>query len=458
MDEFLHVMRESGARCVLSHHKAAYPQNTVYVNLMKMKTLRRSLEESDISPKAVLERICVALDVDITPGKTLLAIDEIQESSNTLTSLKFFSEDLPELAVIAAGSLLGLAVGRSKNGEEEEGDDVGEAESPNEARGSFPVGKVNFLDVSPMSFTEFVRASGKRRLAALLDEGEPGRVMPYAQDLKNLLKRYLVVGGMPEVVSTYVETGDVRAVRETQEEILAAYDSDFVKHAPVAMLPKIRLLWHAIPSQLAKENKKFVYTALKSGARAREYESALQWLDDAGMVKQVFRVGTPRLPLRSYYDFSSFKLYVHDVGLLGAMSELPPSAVLDGNSLFTNFRGALTEQYALQELLAAGFKPAYWTNDAGNAEVEFVVQGEKAVYPVEAKAGINTQAKSLKVYRKLFSPPFAVRTSLAEAHDGKETKDIPLFALGPSVRRLLPTTNYQLPAISPTTNARAVMV
>ncbi len=418
--------------------KKAYPQDTVYVNLMKMKALRNSLEEGDISPKAILERIGVALDVDITPGKTLLVIDEIQESSNTLTSLKFFNEDLPELAVIAAGSLLGLAVGRAKDDAERyERESGSEKETPNEARGSFPVGKVNFLNVSPMSFMEFVRAAGKRRLAALLDEGDPKGSMPYAEELADLLKRYLVVGGMPEAVGAYTERGNLREVREIQGEILSAYDSDFVKHAPAAMLPKIRLLWHSIPSQLAKENKKFVYAALKSGARAREYESALQWLEDAGMIKQVFRVGTPRLPLRSYYDFSAFKLYAHDVGLLGAMSGLSPSVILDGNSLFTNFKGALTEQYVLQELFVAGFRPAYWTNDAGNAEVEFVIQGETAVYPVEAKAGINTQAKSLKVYRKLFSPPFAVRTSLADAHEGKETKDIPLFALGPSVRRLL---------------------
>lgn len=416
--------------------KEVYPQDTVYVNLMKMKKLRKSLEESDLSPEAVIERIGIALDVDITPGKTLLVIDEIQESSSTLTSLKFFNEDLPELAVIAAGSLLGLAVGRSK---EEEGQNAieqgSDGENPNERRGSFPVGKVNFIDIYPMSFTEFVRAAGRVRLAALLDEGEPMKTAPYAEELTDLLKRYLVVGGMPEAVSTYVETKDFRAVRETQEEILSAYDSDFVKHAPAVMLPKIRLLWRSIPSQLAKENKKFIYTALKSGARAREYESALQWLDDAGMVRQVFRVGTPRLPLRSYFDFSAFKLYAHDVGLLGVMSDLSPSVVLDGDSLFTNFKGAMTEQYVLQELLVAGRKPAYWTNDAGNAEVEFVVQGEKAVYPVEAKAGINTQAKSLKVYRKMFSPPFAVRTSLADARDGADTKDVPLFALGSFARR-----------------------
>lgn len=410
--------------------RECYPQDTVYVNLMKMKALRKSLEESDLSPAAVLDRIGISLDVKIVPGKTLLVIDEIQESSNALTSLKFFNEELPELAVMAAGSLLGLAVGRSKETRTD-------GENRNEAHGSFPVGKVNFLDIFPMSFSEFVRAVGRRRLSELLEEGVSEKVMPYATELTDLLKRYLVVGGMPEAVSAYVESKDFHAVRETQEEILTAYDSDFVKHAPPTMLPKIRLLWRSIPAQLSKENKKFVYTALKAGARAREYETALKWLDDAGMLAQVFRVGTPRLPLRSYYDFSAFKLYAHDVGLLGAMSDLPPSAVLEGDALFTNFKGALTEQYVLQELIVAGLTPGYWTNDAGNAEVEFVVQGEGGVYPVEAKAGINTQAKSLKVYRKLFNPPFAVRTSLAAAHDGDGLKDIPLYAFGPAIRRHL---------------------
>ena len=369
--------------------KEVYPHDTVYVNLMKMKKLRKSLDESDLSPEAVIERIGIALDADITPGKTLLVIDEIQESSTALTSLKFFNEDMPELAVIAAGSLLGLAVGRSKEEDRNATGTAVEEMNPNEQRGSFPVGKVNFLDVLPMSFTEFVRAVGKVRLAALLDEGEPKKTAPYAEELADLLRRYLVVGGMPEAVGTYVATKDFRAVRETQEEILSAYDSDFVKHAPAAMLPKIRLLWRSIPSQLAKENKKFVYSALKSGARAREYESALQWLDDAGMMRQVFRVGTPRLPLRSYFDLSAFKLYVHDVGLLGAMSDLSPSIVLEGDSLFTNFKGAMTEQYVLQELLVAGCKPAYWTNDAGNAEVEFVVQGEKDVSKAQSEVTDN---------------------------------------------------------------------
>lgn len=409
--------------------EAAYPGNTVYVNLMKMKKLRNSIEQGDISAEAVIEKISIALDVDVVPGKTLLVIDEIQESSNALSSLKFFNEDMPELAVMAAGSLLGLAVGRAQSSPSPDG-------NPNEARGSFPVGKVNFLDVPPMAFSEFVRAAGRRKLAEVVESGDPERAQRFASELTDLLSRYLVVGGMPEAVKTYVETGDLHHVRDVQTEILAAYDSDFVKHATPAMLAKIRLLWNSLPAQLAKENRKYVYSALKSGARAREYEAAIQWLDDAGMVHQVFRVGTPRLPLMSYRDFTAFKLYVHDVGLLGAMSDLSPSVVLEGDALFTNFRGALMEQYVLQEMEVQGFRPCYWSNDAGNAEVEFVVQGERGVFPIEVKAGINNQAKSLKVYRGLFAPSFAVRTSLAAPRNGEWLRDVPLFVIGPVLGRL----------------------
>ena len=412
--------------------RTVYGENAVYVNLMKMKTLRNQLESGDITPKSVLERIGIALDVEIVPGKSLLLLDEIQESSNALTSLKFFNEDMPELAVVAAGSLLGLAVGRSAERRSE-----ANADNPNEPRGSFPVGKVNLLEVCPMDFPEFVRAIGKSRLADVLEGGDPSASVPYAAELADILKRYLLVGGMPEAVNTYVDTNSLHAVRDVQAEILSAYDSDFVKHAPIAMLPKIRLLWNSIPTQLAKENKKFVYAALKTGARAREYEAALQWLDDAGMIRRVYRASTPRLPLKSYRDFSAFRLYAHDVGLLGAMSDLPPSVVLEGNAAFTNFKGTLAEQYVLQELTVNGFEPCYWMNDAGSAEVEFVIQGERGVFPVEVKAGINTQAKSLKVYRELFSPPFSFRTSLAAAHDGAEIKDIPLYAFGPAARRMV---------------------
>jgi predicted AAA+ superfamily ATPase len=304
-------------------------------------------------------------------------------------------------------------------------------------RGSFPVGKVSFLDVNPMSFTEFVHAVDNPLRLKVLEDEDWNLIDSLHGDFEMLLRKYLFVGGMPEAVSVFSETGDYVDVRRIQREILAAYDADFVKHAPLELLGKIRLLWRNIPAQLAKENRKFIYSALKSGARAREYETALEWLDDAGMLHQVFRVSPPRLPLFSYQDFSAFKLYMHDVGLLGAMSGLDSQTLLDDNTLFTNFRGFLTEQYVLQELVASGIAPYYWTSDSGNAEVEFVVQGDSATFPIEAKAGINTKAKSLKVYRELFNPPYAIRTSLHPHNNGEKTKDVPLYAIGVYLKLLL---------------------
>ena len=405
-----------------------YPDSHVKVDLQRDDLLRARIDESNIDPKTMIDLIQAATGKQIVPGKTLLIIDEIQESHKALNALKYFNQEMPELTIIVAGSLLGLAVGKSEDARKRK---------TLKAQGSFPVGKVSFLDVHPMSFSEFVRAVDNPFRLKALETGDWKLVETLQEDFESLLRKYLFVGGMPEAVADFAKTGDYTAVRKTQDEILAAYDADFVKHAPPELLHKIRLLWQNIPAQLAKENKKFIYTALKSGARAREYETALSWLDDAGMVNQVFRASPPRLPLASYQDFSAFKLYMHDVGLLGAMSGTSSSMLLDGNDLFTNFKGALAEQFVLQELAANGIEPSYWTSDSGNAEVEFVIQGENDVFPVEAKAGINTKAKSLKVYRELFNPPYAIRTSLQPYHDGESVKDIPLYAFGIHVSQLL---------------------
>ncbi len=402
-----------------------YPGAYVKVDLQRDDMLRDKIDNSNIDPKTMLDLVQAATGKQIVPGQTLLIIDEIQESHKTLNSLKYFNQEMPDLAIIVAGSLLGLAMGKSDEARKHKG------------RGSFPVGKVSFLDVHPMSFSEFVRAVDNPLRLKALETGDWKLIDAMHEDFTTLLRKYLFVGGMPEAVADFAESGDYAGVRRTQDEILAAYDADFVKHAPPELLAKIRLLWKNIPAQLAKENKKFIYTALKSGARAREYETALNWLDDAGMIHQVFRSSPPRLPLASYRDFSAFKLYMHDVGLLGAMSGTSPSMFLDGNALFTNFKGAMTEQFVFQELAANGITPGYWSSDSGNAEVEFVVQGEKDVFPIEAKAGINTKAKSLKVYRGLFNPPYAIRTSLQPHHDGKDVKDIPLYAFGLHIPRLI---------------------
>ena len=404
-----------------------YPDTYVKVDLQRDDMLRAKIDNSNIDPKTMLDIMQAATGKQIVPGKTLLIIDEIQESHKALNSLKYFNQEMPDLAIIVAGSLLGLAMGKSDEARKRKGRE----------RGSFPVGKVSFLDVHPMSFSEFVRAVDNPFRLKALEAGDWKLLDAMREDFTTLLRKYLFVGGMPEAVADFAENGDYAGVRMAQDEILAAYDADFVKHAPPELLAKIRLLWKNIPAQLAKENRKFIYTALKSGARAREYETALNWLDDAGMIHQVFRASPPRLPLASYQDFSAFKLYMHDVGLLGAMSGISPSMLLDGDALFTNFKGAMTEQFVLQELAANGITSNYWSSDSGNAEVEFVIQGEKNVFPVEAKAGINTKAKSLKVYRGLFNPPYAIRTSLQPHHEGENVKDIPLYAFGPHISKLI---------------------
>jgi len=397
-----------------------FPGNVVKVNFMRSAALARTISQSDLDPAGLIRMIQTETGKAIVPGKTLLILDEIQECPSALTSLKFFKEDLPELHVMAAGSLLGLSFGKEEDENEDE----------DKAKQSFPVGMIERLDVSPMTFAEFLDASGKSGLVRAVCEGDWKSVSMLSNEYVELLKSYLVVGGMPEAVETWVRTQTFAKVRTVQKSILADYDNDFKKHAPKALLPKIRLLWNNIPAQLAKENKKFVYTALKAGARAREYETALQWLEDAGMVRQVYRTCPPRLPLLAYRDFGAFKLYAHDVGLLGAMSELTPKIVLKGNALFANFKGAITEQFVAQELAARGVPTGYWTPDVGTAEVDFVVQGDDAVYPLEVKSATNAKAKSLTVYRQNCKPPFAIKSSLRDYSGKGEVRSLPLYALG----------------------------
>lgn len=410
--------RQVGKTWLMEHFaQKVYPKDTVLVNLMEDEALRVSIEQASLDPQILLMLIQARCGRRIVPGRTLLIIDEIQESPRALTALKFFSEKLPELAVMAAGSLLGLSL-RHRRGTKSR-----------EPRGSFPVGKVSFLDVHPLTFAEFLSACGEDLKREALEEDQREVVDLLHDEYVRLLKDYLFVGGMPEAVKAFVDERDYHAVRRIQKEILRAYDADFVKHADETLLGRLRLLWKNIPAQLAKENKKYIYKALKEGARGRDYEEALEWLDEAGMVHQVFRASPPRLPLKAYEDFSAFKLYQHDVGLLGAMSDLPPSVILEGDSLFTNFKGALTEQFVLQELVAMGVEPSYWSAEKGDAEVDFLVQGGTAVYPIEVKAACNLKAKSLATYRGFFEPPICYRTSLARRSDGNLIRDVPLFDL-----------------------------
>jgi len=418
--------RQVGKTWLMEHFAAeVYPTDTVSVDLRDNVPLRASIAESSVDAQGILRLISTATGRRIEPGKTLLLIDEIQESPKTLEALKYFHDKLPQLAVMAAGSLLGIAVNRERDGRKRKLD---------KSRVSFPVGKVSFLEVHPMTFGEFLDAIGESVKRERLEALDWPTVTSFHDSFCDLLKRYYFVGGMPEAVASYAKDGDLTAVRKIQLEILKAYDLDFAKHAPAGLLAKIRLLWNAIPAQLAKENKKLVYTALRSGARARDYEVALQWLDDAGMIRQIHRVTRPGMPLKSYEDFSAFKLYAHDVGLLGAMSEIPSQVLLEGHELFTHFKGAFTEQYVAEELVASGVHPYYWSTDEGMAEVEFVVQGATAIYPLEVKAKRNLQAKSLASYDARFKPDHCLRSSLAKHGLGARTDDLPLYALAPALR------------------------
>ena len=405
--------------------KKEFPRDHVIVNFMRKRLLCEHLKEGDIDPASFVRLLQTATGKRIIPGKTLLVLDEIQECPSALTALKFFCEDMPELAIVAAGSLLGLSFGERM--------DDGENAVSDEARTSFPVGKIDRLNVYPLTFAEFLRACGKEVMVEAVQNRDWRTVGLLSREYESLLKHYFVTGGMPEAVGDWIETSSFAEVRRTQRRMLHDYDDDFKKHAPLELLPKIRLVWNNIAAQLAKENKKFIYTALKPGARAREYEVALEWLRDAGMIYMHHRVCPPRLPIAHYTDFGAFKLFMHDVGLLGAMSALDPAVVLEGNALFTNFKGALTEQFVLQELVANGIDSGYWTPDSGIAEVDFVIQGSSTVYPLEVKAATNTKAKSLAVYLKEYNPPLAIKSSLKSYSDSGLVHSLPLYALGLSI-------------------------
>ena len=380
-----------------------YAGNTVSVNLMKNESLRVRFDTLNLDSDTVIDVIQLATGKRIIPGKTLLVIDEIQEAPRALTALKYLQEEKPELAVMVDENTQKLAEYYKRIQELE----------PKAAASD---GMADFL----------------------IEQAEKwSAIEGFHEVLIDLVRRYYLVGGMPEAVKTYAETRDFSEVRKVQKRILRDYDEDFAKHAKPRLLAKIRLMWESIPAQLAKENKKFIYTALRTGARAREYEIALAWLRDAGLVHTVANVSTPKMPLKSYEEFGNFKLYVHDVGLLAAMCDMSSSILLDKTEVFTTFNGALVEQYVLEELVALGIKPYYWSPDNARAEIEFLVQGDREVYPLEAKAGTNLRAASLKSYYDRYAPSFELRVSMQKRTTGSRIEDIPLYGI-PSVSRTAP--------------------
>lgn len=383
-------------------------QDTVYVNFDSNSKMAE-LFASDLNTDRLIMGLELYAGRKIDPDNTLLIFDEVQEVPRALTSLKYFCENAPQFHIVCAGSLLGIALHQGT---------------------SFPVGKVDFLKLYPLSFKEFLMAIDKERFSQLLDAKDFEMITTFKKTYIEALKQYFFVGGMPEAVRNFAENKDFNEVRGIQKRILTAYEQDFSKHAPNDIVPRLRMLWNSIPSQLAKENKKFIYGLIREGARAKDYEMALMWLSDCGLIHKVSRVNTPGIPLRAYEDLKAFKLFFVDVGLLGCLAGLSQHSLLDGNELFVEFKGALTEQYVCQQLKTLGeLQVYYFTNDRGSCEIDFVVYTGQSIVPLEVKAEVNLRAKSLKIYQEKFSPEIAIRTSMADYKKEEWLVNLPLYAI-----------------------------
>ena len=400
--------RQVGKTWLMKEFGRTHFSNTVYVSFYNNSKIA-SLFEEDYDVSRIIDSLEIALHEKIIPEETLLIFDEVQSARNVVESLKYFCEDAPQYHVIAAGSLLGVATHEGF---------------------SFPVGKVDELRLYPMSFREFLKAMGEERLFSFVSQIDKERVREFSERYRELLKAYYCIGGMPEVVARYVENHDLVESREIQLSILNQYEGDFGKHVRVNELPRIRMVWQALPMQLAKENRKFFYGQVKKGARQKDFEVAIQWLVDAGIVYKVHKVQKPAMPLKSYIDFSAFKLFVLDIGLLSAMSELDVDSVQLGNELFTEFKGALTEQYVLQQIISdTPCSPFYYAGEKSTYETDFLFQKGKDVLPIEVKAENNLKSKSLRFYYEKFSPAFCIRLSGSDYIDQGWLKNIPLWCV-----------------------------
>ncbi len=394
------LLKDFGAKCF---------KDVCYVNF-EQKDLFRDLFEGTLSPHRIIEQLSVYHGKKITPQDTLLIFDEVQELPRALTSLKYFAEEAPEYAICCAGSLLGVALHEGT---------------------SFPVGKVDFLDLYPLSFREFLMANDEQMLVEYILAGNR-ELKVFEEKLTDYLKKYFIIGGMPAAILKWIASHDYFAVDDVQQQIIRAYENDFSKHAPRQLVEKIRYVWDSIPSQLAKENKKFVFGLVREGARAREYEDTLLWLSDAGEILRTYNVTKPDVPLKAYADLKSFKVFLMDVGLLRSLSEVSPKVILEGSRIFEEFKGAFTEQYVCQELqLFRHLQSRYYWTSTSKAEVDFLVSDGLEVYPLECKAGVTMNAKSLKSYKLKYNPVWCLRTSLLPYERNEEAGmlNIPLYML-----------------------------
>jgi len=398
--------RQVGKTWLMKEFGQRYFKDTAYFSFDENPELK-GIFQGTKDVERILRTLALVNRKPIVPGETLIILDEIQECNEALNSLKYFNEKAPEYAVCAAGSLLGVALARGE---------------------SFPVGKVEFLDIRPLTFTEFLGAIDPDLSGFYSSDFQ---IEPVPEILFNrlseLFKMYLISGGMPEVASAMAGKADLEFIQLTLSNILRSYSLDFSKHVDNKDVPRISSIWNSIPAQLARENKKFAYQAVKAGARAREYEQALQWLVQAGLVYKVHRASKPGLPLSAYDDSSAFKLYMHDIGLLRRMSLLDPMAIREGNRLYTEFKGSLTENYILQSIVnQLETIPRYWTS-GNQAEVDFLIQHQNLVLPVEVKSGESIRSRSLHVYQSQFTPPLAIRFSLRNLSLDHHVLNIPIF-------------------------------
>ena len=407
--------RQVGKTWIMKEFGARFYENTVYINFDNNKAMK-DVFDLDFDLKRILSAIKIEYGKSFQAENTLIIFDEIQEAPKALASLKYFYENAPQYSIIAAGSLLGVALHQGT---------------------SFPVGKVDFLKLCPMSFNEFILAVGEKGLHEALRSQDYELINAYAGKYTDLLKKYYYVGGLPEVVQTYIDSDDLFEVREIQNNLLQYYEEDFSKHAPKEVVPRIMMVWNSIPSQLAKENRKFMYGALREGARAKDFELAIQWLEDAGLILKSYRVSKPDIPLIAYMEMNSFKMFMFDVGLLTAKTGLSARLLLEGSRIFEEFKGALTEQYVAQELHAAGYPLYYFATARSTGEIDFMLQGDLDCVPIEVKAEQNLRARSLRAFCDKYKPGMAIRSSMSNYKQEDWLTNVPLYMLAEYLKRTI---------------------
>lgn len=399
--------RQVGKTWIMKEFGARYFKNTIYINFDNNEIMKKVFE-IDFDTSRIISAIKIEFGKSFNVEDTLIIFDEIQEAPKALASLKYFNENASQYAIMAAGSLLGVALHQGT---------------------SFPVGKVDFMHLYPLNFYEFLCAMGEKQLAQLLESNDYEMINAYSIRYIELLKKYYYVGGMPEAVQTYIDTDDFYEVREIQKSLLKYYEEDFSKHAPKEVIPRIMMVWNSIPSQLAKENRKFMYGSIREGARAKDFELAIQWLEDAGLIIRSYRITKPDIPLIAYMEINHFKMFMLDVGLLAAKGDIHAKVLLDDCRIFEEFKGALTEQFVAQQLKASERELYYYSTENSSGEIDFVIQQEMKCIPIEVKAEENLRARSLRAFCEKYKPEVAIRSSMSNYRKQDWMINVPLYAL-----------------------------